>query len=45
MDKFDLGPIMVNIDKLKPYMLLDLVPKGLEIQIEGGKDGIIETSH
>ncbi len=24
MDKFDLNPIFVNVDKLKPYQLLDI---------------------
>jgi hypothetical protein len=37
MDNFDPEPIMVNIDKLKPCMFLDLVPKGLEVQIQRGK--------
>jgi len=42
MDKFDLNPILVNINKLNPYQFLEANLRGLEAQIEKGRDGIIE---
>jgi hypothetical protein len=39
MDKFDPNPILLNINKLKPYMSLEATLKGLEVQIQGGRDG------
>jgi hypothetical protein len=39
MDKFDPNPILANINKLKPYMSLEATLKGLEVQIQGGRDG------
>jgi hypothetical protein len=39
MDKFDPNPILANINKLKPCMSLEATLKGLEVQIQGGRDG------
>jgi hypothetical protein len=39
MDKFNPNPILVNINKLKPYIFLDLTLKGLEVRIQGERDG------
>jgi hypothetical protein len=36
IDKFEPNPILVNINKLKPYRYLGKVLKGLEATIEGG---------
>jgi hypothetical protein len=36
IDKFEPNPILVNINKLKPYRYLGQAPKGLETIIKGG---------
>jgi len=36
IDKFEPNPILVNINKLKPYRYLGQVPRGLETTIKGG---------
>jgi hypothetical protein len=36
IDKFAPNPILVNINKLKPYRYLGKVPRILEATIEGG---------
>jgi hypothetical protein len=36
IDKFEPNPILVNINKLKPYWYLGQAPKGLEATIERG---------
>ncbi len=36
VDKFEPNPILVNINKFKPYQYLGQVPIGLEVTIEGG---------
>ncbi len=36
IDKFEPNPILVNINKLKPYWYLGKTPRGLEATIEGG---------
>lgn len=38
MDKIDTNPLLVNINKLKPYQHLELTPYGLEAKIEKGRD-------
>jgi hypothetical protein len=38
IDKFEPNPILVNINKLKPYRYLDKAPRGLEATIEGGRE-------
>jgi hypothetical protein len=40
MDKFDPTLILVNVNKLKPYKFHNLIPKGLEAQMQGGKNAI-----
>jgi hypothetical protein len=35
-DKFEPNPILVNINKFKPYRYLGQVPRGKEATIEGG---------
>jgi hypothetical protein len=35
LDKFDPNPILVIINKLKPYIFLGSGPRGLEVQIQG----------
>jgi hypothetical protein len=36
IDKFEPNPILVNINKLKPYWYLDKILKGLKVTIERG---------
>ncbi len=38
IDKFELNPILVNIDKLKPYWYLDKAYRGLKTTIKGGRE-------
>jgi hypothetical protein len=39
VDKFDPNPILVNINKLKPYRFQDTTAsKGLESKVKGGRD-------
>ncbi len=38
VDKFDTNPLLVNVNKLKPYWHLELTPNGMESKIEGGRD-------
>jgi hypothetical protein len=39
VDKFDPNPILVNINKLKPYRFQDTTPsRGLESIVERGRD-------
>jgi hypothetical protein len=38
MDKIDTNPLLVNINKLKPYQHLELTPYGLETKIEKRRD-------
>jgi hypothetical protein len=33
LNKFNLNPILVNVNKLKPYMFLDEYFRGLEAQL------------
>jgi hypothetical protein len=35
-----LNPILLNINKLKPDEFLHSTPKGLKVQIQGGRDEI-----
>ncbi len=43
VDKFDTNPLLVNVNKLKPYWHSELTPNGLESQIEGGRDANIRV--
>ncbi len=36
IDKFEPNPILVNINKFKPYKYLGKAPRGLEATVEGG---------
>jgi hypothetical protein len=38
IDKFEPNPILVNINKLKPFQHLDKTPKGLEATIKGERE-------
>jgi hypothetical protein len=38
IDKFEPNPILVNINKLKPYQYLGQAPRGLVATIKGGKE-------
>lgn len=43
-DKFDLSPLLVNVNKLKPYFPYDNNTKGLVLKFKRGKkEGIIEA--
>ncbi len=44
IDKFEPNPILVNINKLKPYRYLGKAPKGLRATIEGGGEHKEEDS-
>ncbi len=40
IDKFHPNLILVNVNKLKPYRFYNLILKGLEAQMQGGRDAI-----
>jgi hypothetical protein len=45
VDKFDTNPLLVNVNKLKPYWHLKLTLNRLESQIEGGGMPILGYSN
>jgi len=44
IDRFELNPILVNINKFKPYKYLGKASRGLEVTIKGARELTRRTS-